>query len=73
MTIIQHIPQWLRSRWQKPAPQKARIPSKKDWQILPTLAKTQRPPVRLQDDDSPPEYPLYWRTWDVRMPPISTK
>jgi len=26
--------------------------------------------VRLQDDDSPPEYPIYWRTWDFRVPPI---
>ena len=61
MTITQYIPQWLRSRLQKPTPQKTRVLSKKDRQILPTLPKVERPPIRLQDDDSPPGYRIYWR------------
>ena len=60
MTITQYLPQWLRGRLQKPPPQKTRVPSKKDRQILPTLAKLERPPVRLQDDDSPAGYRILW-------------
>ena len=61
MTIAQYLPQWLWSRVQKPDPQKARILSKKDRQILPTLPTPQRHPMRSQDDDGPPGYPIYWR------------
>jgi hypothetical protein len=61
MTIAQYLPQWLRSRWQKPAPHKARILSKKDRQILPTLPKPQHPATRFQDDASFPENRFYWR------------
>ena len=61
MTIAQYLPQWLRSRFRKPAPQNVVSVSKKDRQFLPTLPKPQRPPVRLQDDDSPPGFRIYWR------------
>ena len=61
MAITQHLPKWLRSKWQEPAPLKARIRSKKDRQILPTLPTPQRPPMRFQDDDSSLGYPTYWR------------
>ena len=60
MTITQYIPQWLRSRPQKAAPQNARVLSKKDRQILPTLPKPERPSIRLQDDDSPAGYRILW-------------
>ena len=61
MIIAQYIPQWLRSRLQKPAPQKARVRTKKERQILPTMPNLKRPPIRLQDDDSPPGYRIQWR------------
>ncbi len=51
MTIAQYLPQWLRSRLQKPAPQNVARASKKDRQVLPSLPKPQRAPIRLQDDD----------------------
>jgi hypothetical protein len=73
MTIAQYLPQWLWSRWQKPAPQKARILSKKDWQILPTLPRPQRPATRFEDDAGPPGYPIYWRMCWVHVPSILTK
>jgi hypothetical protein len=61
MTIAQYLPQWLQSRLRKPAPQKVASLSKKDRQALPTLPKPQRPPIRFQDDDSPPGYRINWR------------
>ena len=61
MTIAQYVPQWLRVRFQKPAPQKAAPINKKEKQMLPTLPKAERPPNRFQDDDSPPGYRVLWR------------
>jgi len=61
MTITQFLPQWLRSRWQKPAPQKARTPSKRDRQVLPTVQKTPRPPAQVEDDLGPARFRIYWR------------
>jgi hypothetical protein len=61
MTIAQYIPPWLRSRLPKPAPQKIKILSKKDRQILPTIPNPNRASIRLQDDDSPPGYRILWR------------
>ena len=61
MTIAQYLPQWLQSWLHKSAPQKGKVASKKDRQVLPTLPQPQRPPVRLQDDDSPPGFRIYWR------------
>jgi hypothetical protein len=61
MTITQYVPQWLRVRFQKPAPQKAQPINKKEKQILPTLPKAPSPPVKLQDDDSPPGFRIQWR------------
>ena len=52
-TIVQFIPQWLQSRLQKPAPQKAKIVNKKDRQVLPTLPNQTRPPILSQDDSVP--------------------
>jgi hypothetical protein len=61
MTIVQYIPQWLRNRWQKPAPQRSRTVSKKDRQVLPTLPKPKRPPPFWQDDDGTARFRIYWR------------
>jgi hypothetical protein len=61
MTIAQYLPQWLRSKLQKPATQNTSIPGKEDRQILPTMPKPQRPPVRFQDDDSSNRFRIYWR------------
>jgi hypothetical protein len=61
MTIAQYLPQWLRGKLQQPASQNARIPGKKDRQILPPVPKPQRPPVRFQDDDSFDRFRIYWR------------
>jgi hypothetical protein len=61
MTLTQYVPQWLRSRLQKPASQELKTVNKKDRQVLPTLPKSERPPTRFQDDDSPPGYRIVWR------------
>ena len=61
MTIAQYLPQWLWSRWQKPAPQKARILSKKDRQVLSTVQKAPHPPVQVEDDFGPARFRIYWR------------
>jgi hypothetical protein len=61
MTIAQYLPRWLRNRFQKPGSQNARIPSKKDRQILPTVPKPQPPPSPPQDDDGPLRFRIYWR------------
>ncbi len=60
-TIVQYVPKWLRGRLQKPTPPKSKTVSKKDRQVLPTLPNPQRPPVRLQDDDGPARFRIYWR------------
>ncbi len=61
MTIAQYLPQWLRSRLLKPAPPKARSPSKKDRQVLPTLPKAAPPPVRPEDEEAALRFRIYWR------------
>ena len=61
MTIVQYLPQWLRRRPIKPARPKARIITKKDRQILPTLPQRDSPPARFRDDDSPPGFRINWR------------
>jgi hypothetical protein len=61
MTIAQYLPQWLRSRWQKPASQNARTPGKKDRQTLPTVPKPECRPIRFQDNDSSDRFRIYWR------------
>ena len=60
-TIIQFIPQWLRSKLQRPAPRQAETINKKDRQVLPTLPKQERPPIPWQDDSSPAGYRVLWR------------
>jgi hypothetical protein len=35
--------------------------NKKDRQVLPALPQQEPPPVRWQDDDSPPGHRLLWR------------
>lgn len=61
MTIAPYLLQWLRSRLRKPALQKAATIGKKDRQVLPTVPKPERPPIRWQDDDSPPGHRILWR------------
>lgn len=60
-TIVRLIPQWLRSRWERPVPQPPVSANKKDRQVLPALPQQEPPPVRWQDDDSPPGHRLLWR------------
>jgi hypothetical protein len=60
-TIVQYLPQWLRSRLRKPAPQKVTRPSKKDRQVLPTLPNWKQSSTAFQDDESPPGYRILWR------------
>jgi len=59
-TIVQYIPQWLRSRLRKAAPQKSKTVSKRDRQVLPTLPKQTRS-VIFSQDDSPAGYRVLWR------------
>ncbi len=61
MTIAQYLPRWLQSRLRKPAPPKAKVPGKKDWQVLPTVAKPPRPLPQLDDDGAPLRFRIYWR------------
>ena len=60
-TIVQFIPQWLRSRWQLDAAPQLKIRNKKDRQVLPTLPKQKRPPIPWQNDSSPAGYRVLWR------------
>ena len=61
MTIAQCLSRWLRRKPPDTAFRKARPITKKDRQILPTLPPKAQPPARLQDDDSPPGFRIYWR------------
>ena len=61
MTIAQCLPRWLRSRLPRPVPQKLTTVNKKDRQVLPTLPKPERLPIRWQDDDSPAGCRIQWR------------
>ncbi len=60
MTIVQYLPQWLRSRLEKPAPQKPIAVNKKDRQVLPTLPKKPRSVIFAQEDN-PAGYRVLWR------------
>jgi hypothetical protein len=53
MTIAQYLPQWLRSRLQKPELPKPTTASKNDRQVLPTLPSAKRPPISLEEPRSP--------------------
>jgi hypothetical protein len=61
MTITQYLSQWLRGWLQKPASQKAKVPSKKERQVLPPVPKPPHPPNQFQDEDGPLRYRIYWR------------
>jgi hypothetical protein len=61
MTIVQCIPQWLRNRWQKAAPQKPKSIAKKERQVLPVLPKPNGPPTLWQDDAGEARFRIYWR------------
>ena len=61
MTIAQYLPQWLRSRWHKPAPQKLNSASKKARQVLPKLPKPQPIPAHAEDEESVARFRIYWR------------
>ena len=61
MTIAQYLPQWLQSRLHKPAPQKGKVASKKDRQVLPTVPKAQTRSSQLDDDGAPLRFRVYWR------------
>jgi hypothetical protein len=60
-TLVQYVPKWLRVRLQKPPQPKSRTPSKKDRQVLPTLAEPPRLPSQLDDDGAPLRFRVYWR------------
>ena len=60
-SIVQFIPQWLRSRLQRPASRQHTNVNKKDRQVLPTLPKQERPRIPWQDDNSPAGYRVLWR------------
>jgi hypothetical protein len=61
MTIVQYIPQWLRNRWQKAAPQKPKTVAKKERQVLPVLPKPKGLPTLWQDDAGEARFRIYWR------------
>jgi hypothetical protein len=54
MTITQYLPQWLRSRLEKPVPQERPILSKQDRQVLPALPRSERPAVVLHREGEGP-------------------
>ena len=60
MTIVHYLPQWLRSRLQKAAPQKPTTVNKKDRQVLPTLPKQPRS-VIFSQEDNPAGYRVLWK------------
>ena len=49
-TIVQFLPQWLRSRLATTRPAETKIINKKDRQVLPTLPKQTRQSIFWQDD-----------------------
>ena len=65
MTISQYLPQWLQSWLQswlhRSAPQKGKVASKKDRQVLPTVPKAQTRSSQLDDDGAPLRFRVYWR------------
>jgi hypothetical protein len=61
MTIAKYLPLWFRRRSPKAARPKASPLSSKGRQVLPALPPHACPPPRLQDDDSPAGYRIYWR------------
>jgi hypothetical protein len=61
MTIAQYLPQWLQSRLRKPASQKAKAASKKEWQVLPMVPKPPCPPRPLDEDGAPLRFRIHWR------------
>jgi hypothetical protein len=61
MTIAQYLPQWLRRRWGKPPPPKARNISKKDRPALPTVPKSAGADPRADDEANIARFRIYWR------------
>jgi hypothetical protein len=61
MTIVRFLPQWLRARLLKPASPRARVPSKKDGQILLTETKPQSAQRPAKDDERVARFRIYWR------------
>jgi hypothetical protein len=61
MTIAQYLPQWLRSRSHKPAPQKLKSDNKKVRQVLPSLPKPQALPAQAEHEESTARFRIYWR------------
>jgi hypothetical protein len=61
MTIAQYLPQWLRSKLQKPAPPDAENLTKKNRQVLPTVSKPDHAVIRSQVDESRPAERWLWR------------
>ena len=61
MTIAQYLPQWLQSWLHKSAPQKGKVASKKDRQVLPTVPKAQTRSSQLDDDGAPLRFRVNWR------------
>jgi hypothetical protein len=60
-TLVQYVPKWLRVRLLKPLQPKPRTPSKKDRQVLPTLARPPHSPIPVDDDGAPLRFRVYWR------------
>ncbi len=61
MTIAQYLPQWLRSKPQKPASQDPENLTKKDRQVLPMVSKPDHAAIRSQADESRPAERWLWR------------
>ena len=59
MIIAQHLPQWLRSRLRRPAPQNVENINKKDRQVLPTLTPLPGPSTRSRNADR------QWLLWRI--------
>jgi hypothetical protein len=61
MTIARYVPQWLRSRWNEPAPQKPKSTNKKVRQVLPVLPTPQPLPTNTEDEERAARFRIYWR------------
>jgi len=60
MTMVQYMPQWLRNRWGRAAPQKLKTVAKKDRQVLPTLPHEKCALSPWQDDGIAARIRIYW-------------
>ncbi len=61
MTIIEHLPQWLRSRWKRPAPQDSRTLNVKARPNPSEATKPARPANPALEKTTPLGEHLLWR------------